>query len=76
MVRTDLHELRGSGELYSEKEITVAGWVRNIRASNAFGFIELNDGSTLSCLQIVIEESKLTNYNDISSLNIGAAIIV
>ena len=76
MVRTDLHELRGSGELYSEKEITVAGWVRNIRASNAFGFIELNDGSTLSCLQIVVEESKLTNYNDISSLNIGAAIIV
>ncbi|NLZ36254.1 MAG: asparagine--tRNA ligase [Clostridiales bacterium] len=75
MVRTDLHELRGSAELYSEKEVTVAGWVRNIRASNAFGFIELNDGSTFSCLQIVIEESKLSNYNDIASLNIGAAII-
>lgn len=75
MVRTDLHELRGSAELYSGKEVTVAGWVRNIRASNAFGFIELNDGSTFSCLQIVIEESKLSNYNDIASLNIGAAII-
>ncbi len=75
MIRTDLHELRGSAELYSGKEITVAGWVRNIRASNAFGFIELNDGSTFSCLQIVIEESKLSNYNDIASLNIGAAII-
>lgn len=75
MIRTDLHELRGSAELYSGKEVTVAGWVRNIRASNAFGFIELNDGSTFSCLQIVIEESKLSNYNDIASLNIGAAII-
>jgi asparaginyl-tRNA synthetase len=35
---------RQSGD-YIGKEITVAGWVRTIRDSKTFGFIEVNDGS-------------------------------
>lgn len=61
-------------DMYAGKEITVSGWVRTIRVSKNFGFIELNDGSFFKNLQIVIEESKLENFKEISKLNVGAAI--
>lgn len=35
------------------KELCVAGWVRTVRDSKAFGFIELNDGSSVKSIQIV-----------------------
>ena len=28
---------------YLSKEITISGWIRTLRASNAFGFIEVKD---------------------------------
>ena len=74
MKRTTIKELFASPEAFGEKEITVAGWIRTVRASNAFGFIELADGSTFPRLQIVLEADKLENYTEISKLNVGAAI--
>lgn len=69
-------------QLYSDfnsldgKEICVNGWIRNMRDSKVFGFIELNDGSFFKNVQIVFEEDKLTNFNEICKLNIGASIRV
>lgn len=59
---------------YRDKEITVSGWIRNIRISKNFGFIEMNDGSFFKNLQIVIEADKLDNFAELSKLNIGSAI--
>ena len=75
MKRTTIKELYTSPESFGGKEITVAGWIRTVRASNAFGFIELADGSTFPRLQIVLEADKLQNYTEIAKLNVGAAII-
>ena len=61
-------------ETYGGKEVTVSGWVRTIRVSKNFGFIELNDGSFFKSLQIVIEQDKLENFAELSKLNVGAAI--
>lgn len=61
---------------YDGKQITIGGWARSIRSSNAFGFIELNDGTYFSNIQIVIEESVLENYSNITKQNIGAALVV
>ena len=55
--------------------ITVAGWCRSLRASNAIGFVSLNDGSCFDCLQVVIEADKIANYDEISGQNIGASFI-
>ena len=55
--------------------IHLKGWVRTRRGSKGFSFIQLNDGSNLSGLQIVADE-KLENYEDISKLNTGAALEV
>ena len=46
-----------SDENYIEKDVTVCGWVRTSRDSKNMAFIELNDGTTLKHLQIVIEKS-------------------
>jgi len=54
---------------------TVMGWVRTKRDSKGgFSFIEVNDGSCLSCIQIVADE-KLENYEDqILKLTTGCSI--
>ena len=57
-------------------EITVCGWVRSIRDSKAFGFIDLNDGSCLKSAQIVFERDIISNYDEIAKLNVGASVIV
>ena len=56
--------------------VTVKGWIRNIRDSKVFGFIELNDGSIFKSIQIVFEENSIENFKDIVNLNIGAAVSV
>ncbi|GAE88585.1 asparaginyl-tRNA synthetase [Acetivibrio straminisolvens JCM 21531] len=61
---------------YVGKEIVVAGWVRTIRDSKSFGFIELNDGSFFKNLQIVFEEANIQNFKEIAKLPVGSAIIV
>lgn len=68
-------------QLYQEipaKQIegaTVNGWVRTLRDSKAYAFIELNDGSFFKNLQIVLEEEKLPNYKElIRQIGVGAAI--
>ena len=57
-------------------EVTVCGWIRSIRDSKAFGFIDLNDGSCLKSAQIVFERENIANYDEISHLNVGASVIV
>ena len=75
MKRTTIKELYASPEAFDGKAITVAGWIKTVRSSNAFGFIELGDGSTFPKLQIVLEAEKLANYTEITRQNVGAAII-
>ena len=76
MKRITLKQLYQSPETYSDAEITLAGWVRTIRASNAVGFIELNDGSYFKNLQIVFENDILSNYKEIAKQNVGASLII
>lgn len=76
MERTTVAQIYKDKESFGGKKITVCGWARSIRASNAFGFIELNDGSYFSNIQVVFEADKLENYTEIAKQNIGAAFIV
>lgn len=61
---------------YANKEVTLGGWIRTMRVSKNFGFIELNDGSFFKNIQIVFEADTLSNYVEITKLGVGAAIIV
>ncbi len=68
-------DLYRNTEKYSEKEIKVSGWVRTVRDSKTFGFIELNDGSFFKNVQIVFDNN-LNNFDDICKLSISSSIIV
>ena len=75
MKLTTVKEIYKNREQYLDKEVTVGGWVRSVRDSKTFGFIVLHDGSFFETLQVVYHDS-MDNFQDISKLNVGAAIIV
>ena len=76
MKRVELRNLAASVETYTDGPITVCGWIRTIRTSKHLGFIELNDGTTFTNLQVVFEDNKVENFNEIGKLNVGGAVIV
>ena len=75
MERTEIKKLNQSHKELEGKEVLVCGWVRSIRDTKTFGFIELNDGSYFKNLQVVYDDS-LNNFTEINKLNIGSAIRV
>ena len=56
-------------------DVLVMGWVRTRRDSKEFSFLEINDGSCLSNLQI-IAEATLPNYAEITSISTGSAVLI
>ena len=60
---------------FVDKEITVEGWVRTLRDSKVFGFIELNDGSFLKNIQVVFDDT-LDNFSEICKLPLSSSIKV
>ncbi|MGI6125136.1 MAG: asparagine--tRNA ligase [Acetivibrionales bacterium] len=75
MERTEIKKLNASYKELSSKEVLVCGWIRTIRDTKTFGFIEINDGSFFKNLQVVFDNS-LDNFSEIAKLNIGSAIRV
>ena len=57
--------------------VTAEGWVRTKRDSKTVCFLELNDGSCLKGLQIVIDKAKLdeNQATELSNINTGASVI-
>jgi asparaginyl-tRNA synthetase len=76
MKRQLIREIYESPEAFGGKSVTLGGWVRNLRDSKAFGFIDLNDGSYFKSVQVVFERDKINNYDEIAGQNVGAALIV
>ena len=60
---------------YTNKTIELEGWVKSLRDSKTFGFIELNDGSFFKNLQIVFN-NELSNFDDICKLTLSSSIKV
>ena len=75
MEKLVIKDLYRNTKEYTNKEIILEGWVRTVRDSKNFGFIELNDGSFFKNVQIVFSD-KLDNFNDICKLTISSSIKV
>lgn len=71
----EIKELFRDTEHFVQKEITISGWVKTVRDSKTFGFIEINDGSFFKNLQVVFDSS-LNNFNEICKLTISSTITV
>ena len=75
MEKIVIKELYKNTENYINKEVTLEGWVRTVRDSKTFGFIEINDGTFFKNVQIVFTD-KLSNFNEICKLTISSSIKV
>lgn len=72
---TLVKKLYRESENFAGKDVKISGWVRTLRDSKTFGFIELNDGSFFKNVQIVFEES-LENFKEITKLPICTSLSV
>jgi asparaginyl-tRNA synthetase len=75
METTLVKKLYRETESYADKTVKISGWIRTLRASNAFGFIEMNDGSFFKNVQIVFEQD-IENFKEIAKYPISTSISV
>jgi asparaginyl-tRNA synthetase len=62
-------------EKYGDQTVSISGWIRTLRSSKAFGFIEINDGSFFKNIQVIFEED-LENFAEIAKLPISSSLTI
>ena len=70
-----IRDLFRNSENYYSQEIKISGWIKTVRDSKTFGFIEINDGSFFKNLQIVFDNT-LPNFEEICKFTISSSIEV
>ena len=71
---TDIKKIYETLEDFEEQDVLVNGWVKSVRSSKTFGFIDFTDGTCFKSAQIVFDD-KLFNFSEIEKLNAGSTII-
>ena len=61
-MQIEIRDLLDTFSKLDGQTVKVCGWVRTTRASKSFGFIELNDGTSFSNIQIVFEDDIIDNF--------------
>lgn len=74
MKHTDIIDIIKDREFIG-REVTVCGWVRTSRDSKNMAFLELNDGTTLKHLQIVIDKAVLSDISEFMKLGTSLKVI-
>ena len=77
MKHIDIAELLRAPETYYDKEVTVCGWVRNLRDSSNVRFLAVNDGTALSPIQIVIDKAQLSpeSYENVNAVGCSVKVV-
>lgn len=75
MDKLTIRDLYKDTDKYIGTNVTIEGWVKTLRDSKTFGFIEINDGSFFKNVQIVFDNT-LSNFDDICKLSISSSIKV
>jgi asparaginyl-tRNA synthetase len=73
MEKTYIKDIYTSLEKFSNKEVTLYGWVKTTRDVKNFGFVELNDGSCLKSAQLVLDAKLVSNYDELIKANTGTS---
>lgn len=71
---TRIKEIFQTGQ--PDQSVTVQGWVRTKRELKEFTFLEVNDGSSLANLQVILEPTLPDYENVLKTISTGAAIAV
>ncbi len=73
MKHTDIIEIISNAD-YIEKTVTICGWVRTSRDSKNMAFLEINDGTSLSHMQVVIDKNIISDTSDFMRLGTSLKI--
>ena len=73
MQRSKIRELLGRES--AGDDVLVQGWVKTRRSSKAVSFVQISDGSTLTDIQVVADES-LPNFQAVETLTTGCSVSV
>lgn len=57
------------------EEVSIAGWVRNKRSSNKYGFLSVNDGSCFVSLQIVVDFN-MVSIEEFNKADVGSSVFI
>jgi len=74
MKHIDIAEIFENADFIGQN-VTVCGWVRTSRDSKNMAFIELNDGTSLKHLQIVIDKNVLSDISDFMKLGTSLKVV-
>ncbi len=74
-MRTTIKQIYENQDEYLDKEIQIEGWIRNSRGSKAVGFLNVNDGTFFSGIQVVYDKD-LENFDLIKKLGLSSAIVI
>ena len=76
MKHVDIIEVMTKEE-YVGREVTVCGWVRTARDSKTMAFIELNDGTSLKHIQLVVDKETFSKADEMSNFTkLGSSLKV
>lgn len=76
MSSATIRQLFRETDNHLNKTVRISGWVRTVRESKSFGFIEINDGSFFRNLQVVFEEARIDNFKEVARLSAGSSVAV
>lgn len=68
--------LRKNTNDFDNKIVSVGGWIKTIRDSKNFAFMEISDGSSFGTMQVVLDREDFKNYDEAVKYTIGSAVIV
>ncbi|MGN0451049.1 MAG: asparagine--tRNA ligase [Acutalibacteraceae bacterium] len=74
MKHTDIIEIFEDSKFIGSR-VTVCGWVRTSRDSKNMAFIELNDGTSLKHMQIVINKADFSDISDFMKLGTSLKVV-
>ncbi len=75
MSTTTIKQLHRETSAYLNNNIVVGAWVRTVRSSKEFGFMELNDGTFFKGVQVVFDNT-LANFLEAEKLSVGSSVEV
>ncbi|WP_013322851.1 asparagine--tRNA ligase [Gloeothece verrucosa] len=59
-----------------DETVTIGGWVRTKRELKGFAFMEVNDGSSMANLQVVLDPQVPSYDSLLQQINTGASVVV
>ncbi len=74
-MRIKINKILSEKEKLLKKELTIAGWVKTVRMQKTFAFIEINDGSCFSNIQVIIDSNQ-KDFEKVIDITTGTSISV